>query len=424
MSYSNRQRAIALKAADARTLLNSTLPFVLKHMTAAQIAQVQRVLDAAVVNPEVKKEADSLYQKSVRAQSGQIVMRDPGIVRRADRVIERGMIHVTERDKRVHLNFNVLLAPLALKPTTDNSDEAAYLARVNSTLVSRGVWLRFNQPLVRDPSDFGKWAIDPRKFEAWLSIGPDGDKSWTIPTRDGHLTREALLGTQALGAGYYENVHQGTIQRALDKQINRVLGEIENMRSLHQNLERARDTTALPGVAKISDVLGGAEFPSQKIWERPHKLVMRALELNVGGNVIASHPFTVAATLATVNATRLLKAYMEDTKVGAERAVTVLKVLKILGEIAEVLLMVVVPGAGAIRAARGGSAVVLGAGERAVAGSLEERLKQNVTKFLAENPEFAAELSEVRAAKGPPGTKLGSGARPGQSSGAGKGDLY
>jgi len=42
-----RQRAITLKAADARDLIRSSLPFVLQQMTAAQVDQVQRVLDAA-----------------------------------------------------------------------------------------------------------------------------------------------------------------------------------------------------------------------------------------------------------------------------------------------------------------------------------------------------------------------------------------
>ena len=65
-----RQRAKALKAADARTLLKASLPFVLEHMTDEQVQQMQRVLDAAVVNPDVQKEAEDLYRRSIVAQSG------------------------------------------------------------------------------------------------------------------------------------------------------------------------------------------------------------------------------------------------------------------------------------------------------------------------------------------------------------------
>ena len=50
-----RKRDIALKVPDARTLLSSALPTVLPLITANQLGQVPKVLDAAVVNPAVKK---------------------------------------------------------------------------------------------------------------------------------------------------------------------------------------------------------------------------------------------------------------------------------------------------------------------------------------------------------------------------------
>ena len=61
-----RKRAFALGAADARVLLiNSGLPFAVSNMTPAQLDQVQTVLDAAVVNPSVRKEYEDLMRKSV-----------------------------------------------------------------------------------------------------------------------------------------------------------------------------------------------------------------------------------------------------------------------------------------------------------------------------------------------------------------------
>ena len=82
----DRKRAIALKAADARQLLQKHLPYILKVITPAQLAQVQRVLDAEVVNPVIAEEANEVYRKSVIARSGDLVMRDQKIVDRAYRI--------------------------------------------------------------------------------------------------------------------------------------------------------------------------------------------------------------------------------------------------------------------------------------------------------------------------------------------------
>jgi hypothetical protein len=48
-----RERAIELNAPEARTLLKADLPFAVISMTPAQLGQVQKVHDAAVVNPSV-----------------------------------------------------------------------------------------------------------------------------------------------------------------------------------------------------------------------------------------------------------------------------------------------------------------------------------------------------------------------------------
>src|SRR5205814_9362721 len=103
-------------------------------------------------NQAVQKEVDDLNRKSVVAQSGALVNRDPDMVRRAQRA-EDGMIRIKEADKHVRLDFHKLLAPDAFKPTTDNPDEAAYLIDVRETLAKQGVWLRFDLKLVQDPQD-------------------------------------------------------------------------------------------------------------------------------------------------------------------------------------------------------------------------------------------------------------------------------
>ena len=330
-----RKRAIALKVADAHTLINSALPFVAQHMTPAQLGQVQKVLDAAVVNPAVQKEYAELRRKAVYETAGGRAILDQNLYHQSNKVFEE-QIAITEADKRIRLDHAVLLTADALKPKTDNPDEVAYLAKIRKTLMSKGVWLRFTQPLVRIPNDPGGWMIDPRTFEAWLSLGPDGD---AIPAQDGRLTRNALLGTTVLGANYYREVYQGSIQSTLKNALSRVEIEITEGRNLHWEWERHRDKAA-PLVVPISDALGGADFPSTKIWDLPHNLLVQALEQNVGGNIKESSQSALYAAIAAEAAMKLLHQYIEDTTTGAQRAVKILTVIKTVGEIAELFLVV------------------------------------------------------------------------------------
>src|SRR4029453_7828760 len=220
----DRQRPIALKAADARTLLQKNLPYVLHVLTPAQLAQVQRVLDAEVVNPEIAKQANEVYRKSGTAQSGNLVVRDEKTVHRAYRIMA-SQIKASESDHHIRLDYKRLLTVDALTPATGNPDDAEHLGRVRNTLESKGIWLRFDKQLVRDPEDSSRWIVDPRTFRAWLSVGYDGD---TIPTNDGQLDREELLGTVLFGAGYYDAVHRGPTQRSLDRQIAILSVEIDS----------------------------------------------------------------------------------------------------------------------------------------------------------------------------------------------------
>jgi hypothetical protein len=406
-----RSRATALKAADARGLLQTSLPFALEHMTAEQVRQMQRVLDAAVVSPEVQKEADELYRRSVIAQSGSRVTRDAAMVRRAERATEN-YVPVIESDMRIRLDFMSLLSSDALTPRTDNPDEGAYLTRVRQALAAKGVWLRFAPKLVRDPEDPSRHIIDQRAFEAWLSLGPDGD---AIPTKSGELTRDALIGTTAIGAGYYERVDQGPAQSALDHEINRLLGNIESAVDQHNMLAKIRRDAFL-GVAEASDLLGGADFPGRSIWDQPRKLVLRALEMNVGGNVSGSQAFLVAAAILTRNAARLLADYIDDTSTGVERAVTVLKVAKTAGEVAEAGLAVT----GVVGLARGAVGLAGEAGVGAVVSDVDMAAEQLARRYAARSGIHAEELSDVRWVPQPRGS-VGGGVKPGGSAGAGTG---
>jgi len=422
----NRKRAIALKAADARELIGKALPMALKYMTQAQVAQVQMVLDAAVVNPAIQQEYRDAMRRSIVSEgrdgghyegvyyNGQLVIRDVRLARRAERIAEQ-QIAISDWDKRVKLDLDKLLDADAFKPITDNPDEARYMAKVKTMLEKQGVWLRFESKLIRDPQEPSRWIIDPRTFQVWLSVGMKGDP---LTTETGLLDRKAILSAQAFGAGYYDEVYRGPVERALEKETNRLLREIESGRERHHMLWKIRHD-AFPGVTFVADLLGGADFPDSSIWDYPQKMVLQALKLNVGGNVSLPQAYLVVAAIATRNSAKLLANYIDDTSEGAERAVKVLKVAKAAGEVAEVGLAIST-GVGLVRAgarAVGTEVVAKTAKDKAVDAAAEKL----IGRMIAKDPTLAADLNKVRWVPGPKGTVLGGGVKPGQSTGFGTG---
>jgi hypothetical protein len=403
----DRKRAIALKAADARALLQKHLPYVLHVLTPAQLAQVQRVLDAEVVNPEVAKQANEVYRKSVTAQSGNLVLRDQKTVDRAYRIMAT-QIKASESDQHIRLDYKRLLTVDALATVTDNPDEREYLGRVRNTLENKGIWLRFDNELVRDPDDSSRWIVDPRTFRAWLSVGYDGD---AIPTNDGQLDREELLGTVLFGAGYYDAVHRGPTQRSLERQIATLSAEMDSAIAEHNRLIMRK--VKAPIVSGISDFVGGADLPARSIWDYPQKMLIKALDLNKGGNVFKSPGYLVVAAIATRNNANLLAQYADDSASGAGRVVTVLKVAKTAGQVAEVGLAVT----GVTALVRGTARVAGGAAGDAAVDAAAERM---IAKHYAKDAEIMADLNKVKWVAQPKGSVAG-GVKPGTSSGAGTG---
>lgn len=404
----DRKRAIALKAADARMLLQRNLPYVLTVLTPAQLSQVQRVLDAEVVNPEIAKEANEVYRKSVTAQSGNLVLRDEKMVNRAYRIMNT-QIRASESDHHIRLDYKRLLTVDALRPVTDNPDEAEYLGRVRNTLENKGIWLRFDKQLMRDPEDPSRWVVDPRTFRAWLCVGYDGD---AIPTNDGQLDREELLGTVLFGAGYYDAVHRGPTQRSLDRQIAILSADMDEGIAEHNRLVMRK--LKAPIVSGISDFVGGADLPDRSLWDYPQKMLLKALDLNKGGNVFKSPPYLVVAAIMTRNIANALAQYADDSSTGAGRVVSVLKVAKTAGQVAEVGLAIT----GVAGIVRGGARVVGGAaaGDAAVDAAAERM----IAKHYAKDAEIMSDLNKVKWVPQPKGSVAG-GVKPGTSSGAGTG---
>lgn len=403
----DRKRARALKAADARALLQKHLPYVLTVITPAQLAQVQKVLDAEVVNPEVAKQANEVYRKSLIAQSGALELRNEKLVDRAYRIMA-SQIRVSENDQHIRLDYARLLTPDALRPVTDNPDEAEYLGRVRNTLETKGIWLRFDNPRVQDPENDRRWIVDPRAFRAWLCLGHDGR---VFVTNDGQLDREELLGNVFAG-GYYDQVHRGPTQRSLHRQIARLSIEIDYGIKEHHRL--ARRKFMAPIVTRISDFVGGADLPDESIWDYPSKLLSKARQANVGGNVFGSPPYLVLAAIATRNNANMLAQYADDSASGAGTMVTMLEVVKTATEVAEVALAVT----GVALVVRGAVHVAGNAAARNAA--VDAAAERMIVKHYADDAEIVANLGKAKAVPQPRGSVAG-GVKPGTSSGAGTG---
>jgi len=214
------------------------------------------------------------------------------------------------------------------------------------------------------------------------------------------------------GAGYYDAVHRGPTQRSLDRQIAILSAEMDSAIAEHHRLIMRK--VKAPIVSGISDFVGGADLPDRNIWDYPQKMLLKALDLNKGGNVFKSPGYLVAAAIATRNNANLLAQYADDSASGAGRVITVLKVAKTAGQVAEVGLAVT----GVAGVVRGTVSVAGGAaaGDAAVDAAAERM----IAKHYAKDAEIMADLNKVKWVPQPKGSVAG-GVKPGTSSGAGTG---
>lgn len=397
----NRKLAKELGAPDAQALVD-TVPYLARLLSKKEVAQLQKVLDAAVVNPEYEKQFREAMKKSVRARSGGLVLRDRAKVRRAHRIRDK-KVRVSKTDNYIRVDYRKMLTADALAPRTNNPDEAEYLVLVRQVLNSKGVWLRLEQP-------WGSRHRDPNVWEFSFWLGYRGD---IIKTNDAKIDREELLGTTMLGSGYYRSVLTGPIQTKLKRAIDRFDTQYDNGWSLHVELMRNRHSAA-PGVAKIADVLGGANFPNTAIWDRPHKLRMKAFNAAAAGDVIKAQVYLLVAAHAVEYNAQMLGDYLDRIIKGGNRAVTILKVAKTMGQIAEVALVLTGVGYGvkAIRAA----------GSKTISQEVRyEAAEQLAREYARKNGISMEELKMVRYVRQPKATILGN-RRGGHSAGQGVGN--
>jgi hypothetical protein len=210
-----------------------------------------------------------------------------------------------------------------------------------------------------------------------------------------------------LGAGYYTAAHTGPMQTKLKKLLARIEVEYDDCYAEHMRvLDRYR--RAAPGVAEISDFLGGADLPSIGIWDRPHKMILKALNVNLGGDVITAQVYFVVAAMIVTHNAQLLADHAERSSAGAAAAVTILEAVKTAAQVVETGLTIFGVGAG-IRALRvGGEAATGLARHRA----LEEATEKLMVDYAKKNGISAAELSVRKYVPQPPGTKLARGSSP------------
>ncbi|MFA5122222.1 hypothetical protein [Zavarzinia sp.] len=403
-----RARAIALGAVSLGQLLTTSgFAAIIPQLKTEHWNQLQRYLDAAVVDPAVQNEANAAYRKGTKVY-GQLVVTDPATTRKVDRMM-RDYIPLGRLDDTIRLDTGKTLSAQALAPATDNPDEAEYLDDVRKMIDRYGIWLRLAQKRVRDPEDPSRWILDGKHFEVWLSLGSRGD---AIPTKTGIVDREALLLTQIIGANYWTKVDRGPVQSALDRQVAILRTEIEAGMDLHIDMAKIR-RQAMAGVVEVSDFLGGADFPDIDIWDGPNKLLISAMNTKNAGRVWGARMLLIVAAIATRNAASLLNTYIAKATTGAARSVKVLKVARTAGKVAEVGLAI----------ASGVALVTGGAGAGGIAATdaaVDAAAERELAKYLARNPGLRSEIESVRYVPGPKGTILGN-MKGGHSAGYGTG---
>lgn len=181
-----RRLAAQLHAKDAATLLRAKLPYVLDALKPADIAKIQKMLDAYVTRPVLRQQYAAATRREIALEHAHGIYRDPSEepVRFSPEMIriarENDYIGVSGYGVDVSVPYQRLLAPGALAPESGNPAEATFLQQIKQELDRTGIDL-FIGPTGQDPGPF--------EFAASL-IGPGGR---VIYTDDGRLTKNNLL---------------------------------------------------------------------------------------------------------------------------------------------------------------------------------------------------------------------------------------
>jgi hypothetical protein len=363
------------------------MPLVYHALTEPQRDQVQRFLDAQVLNPVIEKEFKELDHKSIIAESNGYTNRNPAIVAQRDKKSEE-YIRLGDSDKRIRiLDFSKLLARDAFQMETDNPDEASYHMRVRNTLAAHGVWLRLDR---RNPNAVGNPGSlpenDPKRYSFALSVGGENDSS-LIPTMNGVISRDTLVKTSLFADNYFEHVVRGPTRRLLEKTIIELDTQAEHGWRDHSEYEKVDLARVARGITEQYTLI---RLPDIRIWGQARaKLQLATQQLQKGQLALADlHILEAADLIASVavaldhyqNAANIFSSRVVSAMEVAIKIVAIVEALNIAHSIGKRLIRAlaakgapvvaesaagVTSGAAATQAAKRGSTTVLTGGSGA-----------------------------------------------------------
>lgn len=180
-----RQLAARLHARDAATVLRSKLPRLLDALKPADLAQIQKMLDARVTDPVLRQQYAEATRREIAREHAQGIYRDrsEGPVRfsREMRMIndEENYIRGAGYGVDVSIDYHKLMAPGALTPDSNHPAEGTFLQQIRQELDRNGVTLHIGPTGQEPPNDFALALFGPGRR--------------VVNTDDGRLTTENLL---------------------------------------------------------------------------------------------------------------------------------------------------------------------------------------------------------------------------------------
>jgi hypothetical protein len=380
-----RKFAKELGVMDASDLIKAKYPAILGALTPPQIDQVQRQLDADIINASLDRQREDHDRKSIvgRTSTGRAV-HDPGKAAAPFRA-RMAKIVLKDADTLIRVDAQKLLLPGAFVPTSDNPDEAAYLLQVKAALATQGVWLRFF-PNASQMAHSQYARNDHRRWFVNLWLGSDPRNEIKSPT--GQLNRQVLLAVPTLGKDYYHYVHNGRTLKFLRHATEAVRSKINVARQLHDDWDPAHGEirTRLLEWGIVNGVGNGmlglnVKYPSKDIWKDPLQTLDLARKMEAAGEITEATKLTAFAAFQAEWCARAVVEYanfINSTKGAAGFVLKILQVLDDLGRIADMILLVRQLGKSIIRRVAGAGS---GAAEQASKAVVTPSVSEPVPKY-------------------------------------------
>jgi hypothetical protein len=123
------------------------------------------------------------------------------------------------------------------------------------------------------------------------------------------------------------------------------------------NMRKGRDEhiwwsahrSEFPIVSTISDAVGRADWPNERIWDQPHQVYLSARDLLSNGKLMEAGKFALLAAYQTQWCAQAVGDYIDATLSGASRVKSILEVAVVVGQVAESILAIWFVGQGVFR---------------------------------------------------------------------------